>query len=149
MKQPVFQYFMENIRPFFFVAPNIRLNLGGQMTPIFCGYFFLIEVEVCWSDIFFLCTLLVTNISHQKSLLSRWFSQLPQVGYVSSLEGTQQHPSNYFINQQRLAGLGSPTLSSSAGGQAEGVALIDSDRWIQASEKHIFEIWKKGGPWFV
>ena len=48
------------------------------------------------------------------------------MGYVSFVEGTQQHPSNYSINQQSLAGLGSSTLSSSAGGQAEGVAT-----WIR------------------
>ena len=32
-------------------------------------------------------TLLGTNISPLNGILSRWFSELPQVGYVSSLEG--------------------------------------------------------------
>ena len=37
-------------------------------------------------------TLLGTNISPQNGILSRWVSELPQVGYVNSLEGIEYYP---------------------------------------------------------
>ena len=60
---------------FFFCGSKYPLKPWGANDSHFGGYFFFqIEVEVTF---FFVCTLLVANISHQKSLLSRWFSFSP------------------------------------------------------------------------
>ena len=46
------------------------------------------EVEfIVASTYIYIYTLQGPNISPEKSILSRWFSELPQVGYVNFLEG--------------------------------------------------------------
>ena len=68
-----------NIRQF---IKEILLTLWFcKFSPITAKFFFLKQESWMWN------TLQEINISPKNGILSRWFSELPQVGYVNPLEG--------------------------------------------------------------